>query len=464
MDGINPANVSGINRNPSKGVPFIRDENKEVKAAEPKDEVTLQSLLKCRPQDLSSDGKIGVIIKAENSEQLKQIKEKLAENPRNTIKVDLPLINGFAAELDPSSKGILPDLSKNVGDIKIFLDGKVSLIEPVEKFDNDMHIMMDVAGKTMGIDKVWEKGFKGKGVTICIIDTGIAPHADIKSRVIAFKDFVGGKEGVENMYDDHGHGTHCAGIAAGDGTESKGKYMGVAPEASLVGVKVLGTSGGTFSDVIAGIQWAVKQKEEGKLPIDIISMSLGSSTYESYKDNPVAQAVEAAVAKGIIVTVAAGNSGPGRETISTPANAPHVITVGAMDDKGTLTRDDDTIASFSSRGPTPYDNLPKPDVLTPGVRITAPRVGGGYTTMSGTSMACPFMAGASALIKNAAPLVTPGELKGVVMGTGKPLASGEDHNQQGAGVVNIAQAIEKLTGMVIEPPSPPPPKDSQPPK
>lgn len=460
MDGIRPSDIRLTTNASHIGAPQAKA--KEIKAekkqAEPKDEVTLQKLLPYQSTDLTPEGKVGVIIKANDPEKLAELKAKLQENPENRIKADLPIISGFAAELDPSSNGILADLTKNTSDIRVFLDGKISLIQPVEQFDNDAHVMMDVAGKTMNIDKVWDKGFKGKGTTICVIDTGIAQHPDYKDRIIGFKDFVNNKT---EAYDDQGHGTHCAGIAAGDGQASEGKFAGAAPEANLVGVKVLNKYGsGSFSDIIAGLQWAVEKKDE--LKIDIISMSLGGYASQSFKDDPVAQAVESAVQSGIITVVAAGNSGPAGKTIGTPATAPHAVTVGALDDKGTVERSDDEVASFSSRGPTTKDNLAKPDILTPGVRITAPKHTGGYTTMSGTSMACPMAAGMAALVKNAAPLVTPGELKGVIMGTADKLvdANGNklSHNDQGAGVFDVMEAIEKLTGQDMAPPPPPPPQ------
>jgi serine protease AprX len=413
---------------------------------EPKDQVTLQGL-RYSALDLNESGKLGVIVRAKDPEKLEQMKQRLLENPENRIKADLPLIGGFAAEIDPNTQnGVMPQLETATNDIRVMLDGQVHLIDPVEKFDNDVNAMMDIAGKSMNVDKAWEAGYKGKGTTICIIDTGIAQHADMKDRIIGFKDFVNKKEAA---YDDQGHGTHCAGIAAGDGKSSEGKYSGVAPEASLVGVKVLNANGsGAFSDVISGIQWAVENKD--KFGINVISMSLGGYASQSYKDDPVAQAVEAAVEKGIITCVAAGNSGPGEKTIGTPGTAPHVITVGALDDKGTIDRSDDTVASFSSRGPS-IDGLLKPDVLTPGVKITAPKNTGGYTTMSGTSMANPFTAGLTALLKQAAPTLSPGEVKGVIMGTADNLKN-LPHNDQGAGVFDIVEALEKVTGRDLTPP------------
>lgn len=449
MDSIKPGSNLNLTRNAVQtGAPQAKSAEKtEKKSSGPQDQVTLQSLLNFKSQDLTPSGKVNVIIKAESPEKLAQLKEKIAEDPKNKVTKDLSIINGFAAELDPGTKGVLTDLTKSAGDIRLFLDQQVQLIEPVEKFDNEVHAMMNVAGPTMNVDKVWDAGFKGAGTTICVIDTGIAQHEDVKDRIIGFKDFVNNKN---EAYDDQGHGTHCAGIAAGDGKASEGKYSGAAPEAKLVGVKVLDKNGsGAFSNVIAGIQWAVENKD--KFNIDVISMSLGGYASQSYKDDPVAQAVEAAVSKGIITCVAAGNSGPSSKTIGTPATAPHVISVGALDDKGTVARKDDDVAYFSSRGPT-KDGLLKPDVLTPGVRITAPKNTGGYTTMSGTSMACPMAAGMSALLKQAVPTITPGELKGVVMGTADDLKN-LSHNEQGAGVFDLAEAIEKLTGKDIMPPA-----------
>ncbi|MCE1248694.1 MAG: S8 family peptidase [Firmicutes bacterium] len=450
MDGIRPG-ITDLTRNASHvGVSGNYGKEGQAKKTEeePKDQVTLQGL-RYSNKDLNASGKLGVIIKASDPEKLEQMKQKLLENPNNNIKADLPLIGGFAAEIDPGSQmGVMPQLDASTKDIRVFLDEQVHFIEPVDKKDNEVSALMDVAGKTLNVDKAWAAGYKGKGITICVIDTGIAQHPDMKERIIGFKDFVNKKE---EAYDDQGHGTHCAGIAAGDGKSSSGKYSGVAPEASLVGVKVLNSSGsGAFSDVISGIQWAVENKD--KFGINVISMSLGGYASQSYKDDPVAQAVEAAVDKGIITCVAAGNSGPSGKTIGTPGTAPHVLTVGALDDKGTLDRSDDGVAYFSSRGPS-VDGLVKPDVLTPGVNITAPKNTGGYTTMSGTSMANPFAAGLTALLKQAAPTLSPGEVKGVIMGTADKLPKGSAFDQ-GAGVFDIVEALEKVTGKPLEQPVP----------
>jgi serine protease AprX len=425
-------------------------ESKEKAAAEPLDSIDL----KFGKQDLTKDGKLGLIIEAKDPVKREELKAKLlSQNPGNTLKADLPIIDGFAVEVDPNSVGILPELGRAVKDMKVFLDGRVGIPEPIFTESPEVTPMMDVATKTLRVDKVWEKGITGKGVTIAVVDTGIDPHPDLRNKIVGFADMVGGKT---QPYDDQGHGTHVSGIAAGTGEASEGKFKGVAPEASLVGVKVLDANGsGSFSDVIKGIQWVVENKDKYK--INVMNMSLGGRASQSYKDDPVAQAVEKVFEAGIIPVIAAGNSGPSAKTVGTPAHALNCITVAALDDKGTIERSDDGIASFSSRGPTPYDNLVKPDVAAPGVKITAPKAGTNeYTTMSGTSMATPYTAGVVALMVNAKPDIKPQEAKDLIFSTGEKIPKVDDTVQGTAGVINPLDAVSKL--LEQNPPAPPPAK------
>ena len=190
--------------------------------------------------------------------------------------------------------------------------------------------------------------------------------------------------GTWSATDQYGHGTHIAGLIAGDGASSKGSkysrtFEGIAPGANLINLRVLDQNGaGTDSAVIAAIAQAITLK--GLFNIRVINLSLGRPVYESYKLDPVCQAVEAAWKNGIVVVVAAGNDGRyqptnGYATINSPGNDPYVLTVGAMKPMGTPTRNDDLIASYSSKGPTAIDHIVKPDLVAPGnllVSLEAP--------------------------------------------------------------------------------------------
>lgn len=316
--------------------------------------------------------------------------------------------------------------------------------------DKEVRALLDIASPVVNASLVWDHKFKGKGVGIAVLDTGIYPHSDLtqpKNRIIRFKDFINYRS---QPYDDHGHGTHCAGDAAGNGIKSGGKYRGPAPEANLIGVKVLDRKGsGSVSTILAGIQWCIKNKD--KYGIKIISMSLGAPASASYREDPLCRAVKNAWKKGLVVCAAAGNEGPVNKTINSPGLAPDIITVGALDDKNTVPLKDDSIAYFSSRGPT-IDGLTKPDLVAPGANIIslrAPgseldskklRVGKWYTTMSGTSMATPVCAGVTALILQSNPGLTPAAVKTILMSTCRTVSL--DPNAQGAGLIDAAAGVK----------------------
>ncbi|SEQ79001.1 S8 family peptidase [Piscibacillus halophilus] len=319
--------------------------------------------------------------------------------------------------------------------------------------DREVKALLDVATPTVGADDLVRNGTEltGKGVNVAVIDTGIYPHADLEGRIVGFVDFV---DGQEEAYDDNGHGTHCAGDVAGDGAMSDGQYQAPAPKANVIGVKVLDKMGsGSLSTVMEGVQWCIEHQEE--FNIDVISMSLGSpanSSYPTEDDDPMVQVVEAAWDAGMVVCVAAGNEGPDHQTIASPGISDKVITVGAMDDRGTADYEDDDIAEFSSRGPTIYNEV-KPDVVAPGVDIIslrapnsyfdkiqkAARVGEYYTTMSGTSMATPICAGVVALMLEYNPDWTPDEVKAQLMEHAEGFG---DANTYGAGLIQVDRVVQ----------------------
>lgn len=286
---------------------------------------------------------------------------------------------------------------------------------------------------------------RGFGTTIAIIDTGVAPHYDLvkpHNRIVAFKDFINHRT---EPYDDDGHGTHVAGIAAGnayimggehgrprsasfrrrisqrrtgavpfdsvdseraDGALRFGRFAGSAPMANIAALKALDEHGsGATSDILAAMQWVVDNKE--RYNIRVVNLSLGINVYDEREIDPLAIAVTALTALGIVVVTAAGNSGPGRCTITSPGTAPAAITVGACHNG--------EIARFSSRGPTLH-GAQKPDLVAPGVGIVSldAATGKAYIAESGTSMACPRVSGVVACILAGDPTLSPPQVRSIL--------------------------------------------------
>ncbi|HYH01684.1 MAG TPA: S8 family peptidase, partial [Bacillota bacterium] len=275
--------------------------------------------------------------------------------------------------------------------------------------DTRVKALLNVAVPAVGATRAQELGLTGKDVTVAVLDTGIYPHPDLilpESRIVAWNDLVNERP---LPYDDNGHGTHVAGIIAGNGTASRGKYVGVAPEARIVAVKVLDKEGsGNTSDVIAAIEWCIENQKAYN--IKAINLSLGSAAQDSSREDPLCRAVAIAWSKGIVVCTAAGNDGPDSRTINTPGISPVAITVGNLDDQDTEDLNDDSISESSSRGPT-IDNVVKPDLLAPGTNIMSLRNGRGYRSLSGTSMATPMVTGAVAQIFQKWPSLKPDQVK-----------------------------------------------------
>src|SRR5262245_27964043 len=225
----------------------------------------------------------------------------------------------------------------------------------------------------------------GSGIGVAIVDSGIAPVPDFGGRISAFYDFTGGKGGVSTApVDGYGHGTHVAGLVAGSGALSNGQYGGVAPNARLIGLRVLNNAGsGATSDVIAAVEFATVNKVA--LGIDILNLSLGHPVFESATTDPLVRAVEAASRAGILVVVSAGNVGVNPTTgqlgyagILVPGKTPMAFTVASVKTQGTVNVNDDVIANYSSRGPSWIDGYAKPDFGAPGQNLAAPVAPGSY--------------------------------------------------------------------------------------
>ena len=399
---------------------------------------------------VNADGTVSVVIQLSPGTPPGQVK-KFARS----INQNLTTINAVAANVPLTE---LSDLLKH---------GWVKYVSP----DRPNKPMWDDAPPPVNAPVARQNyGVDGTGIGIAVIDSGVYPHDDLmtadmkSSRIVYNESFV---VGDPSTGDGYGHGTHVAGILAGNGHDSASgsgyanQYVGIAPNANIVNLRVLDANGGgSDSTVIAGINRAIQLK--GQYNIRVINLSLGRNVYESYTLDPLCQAVESAWKAGIVVVVAAGNLGrdnswgeQGYATIEAPGNDPNVITVGSMSPLGTWTRTDDIVSSYSSKGPTLLDHILKPDIMAPGNKITsllapgstlatiAPNtavitsktlnticdvnlgisncgttaVGPQYLQLSGTSMATPVVSAGAALMIQANPNLTPDTIKARMMKT-----------------------------------------------
>mgnify|MGYP001091118920 FL=1 len=364
----------------------------------------------------SSNNSMPVIVTYKSDKKIKEGQViSLAEKYKDT----LPIINGCACEMNIDSI------------LRLTADPDVDFIS----YDSKVFAVMDEARKTIGADYSLNTRYTGKGVTVAIIDTGIAPHADLiypSNRIIGFKDFVNNHT---KFYDDNGHGTHCAGILAGSGYSSKGRYKGIAPETNILSIKVLDEKGnGNTSDILSTVQWIIENKEVYKTKI--INFSLGAIAQYKERRDPLVKAANRAIEKDLIVVAAVGNSGPMHSTILSPATSRYVISVGSLNDRGRSYYKNETIAEFSSRGPT-LDRIRKPDLIAPGVDIMSlsNKNLSGYTTLSGTSMSAPMISGAAALLLNENPNYSHFDIKRILLNSCQKIKASS--YEQGAGVLDM---------------------------
>src|SRR4051812_33363258 len=358
-----------------------------------------------------------------------------------TVTRDLPIVNGFAATV-PATR--VADLNGIAGLRAVTLDAALhpmGLLGATPKAAPKSAYIKEVRA-----DSMWSNGANGSGVTVALLDTGVASVPDLAGRVVPVRDDLNllkpsspceNLTGEPTCADNYGHGTFIAGLIAGNGASSNGAWTGVAPKASILSVKVAGRDGSAdVSNVLAGIQWVVSFKD--RYGIRVLNLSLGTDSPQSYRVDPLNYAVEKAWAAGIAVVVAASNRGPDAGTISKPGDAPLAITVGAVDDMGTAGLGDDQLPDFSSRGPTTADGLAKPDVAAPGGHVVSLRapgsavdvefptyVDGAYRKGSGTSMSTGIVSGVVALMVDANGSLTPDRIKFSLSSTARPAASSD---------------------------------------
>lgn len=280
------------------------------------------------------------------------------------------------------------------------------------------------------MEQIMCSGFTGKGIGVCVLDTGIFPHIDFTGRIWGFQDFVGWRI---RPYDDNSHGTHVCGIIGGDGRASDGKIKGIAPKCGLIVLKVLDRMGnGRKEDILKAVRWILENKRRYK--IRVVNISVGT-TCRTQKDHKILiDGVEKLWDEGLVVVAAAGNQGPRPGSITAPGSSRKIITVGSSD---LLTGK----TAISGRGPT-FECICKPDLVAPGSHVPACLAGSEYAygIKSGTSMSTPLISGAAALMLEKNPNLTNMQIKMKLKESAVDM--GLPKNQQGWGKFNLERFME----------------------
>jgi serine protease AprX len=385
------------------------------------------------------------------------------------LATDVAAVETATAALGGKSGRRLTGIGGVVVNIPLSKVERLAAVPGVTRVSLDRRLEATIERTALTIGARWvtdRLGLDGTGVGVAIIDSGVsAGHDDLAgNRIAHFADFVGFQSQPTDMY---GHGTHVAGIIAGSGHDSNGARAGIAPGAHLIVLKTLDHEGqGFISNAIAALDYAVEQRSA--LNIRVINLSVAAGVYESYRTDPLTLAAQRAVDAGIVVVTAAGNEGlnvKGQRQyggITAPGNAPWVLTVGAASSNGTVDRTDDSVAPFSSRGPSAIDVVAKPDLVAPGVGIESlavspstlfarrpqgrvwgsiPTASEPYLRLSGTSMASPVVAATVALMLQANPALTPAEVKALLQASAEKKSRFEA-TAQGAGFLDARAAVE----------------------
>ncbi len=366
-----------------------------------------------------------------------------------TITRNLSIINAFAAEMPAKT---VAELARIPGVRWVSLDAQVEKSGctkcPAEYEDTPNSYLAAIGALDLQQEA---PSLNGQGITVAVVDSGIDNDQDLANgnnhgtRVLARAKVHDSSKG---WFDHYGHGTFVAGVIGGNGNQSDGFYQGVAPQVNLVSVQVTDDKGmGMTSDIVAGLQWVLENKD--RFNIRVVNLSMNSSVAESYDVDPLDAAVEILWFNKIVVVVSAGNTGEGGE-LYPPANDPFVITVGAVNDKGTPKIDDDELASYS--GYTTSARYSKPDIVAPGNNIVSLLASEGstlarshrdhvvddsYFRMSGTSVSSAVVSGAVALLLQSNPDLNPDQVKYRLMSTAEPFGPGS-----GAGYLNIQRAVD----------------------
>ena len=362
---------------------------------------------------------------------------------------DLPVVGGVSAVVPARALRALAD---HAAVDAVTADRKGRFVE----FAWDDSNTASTFTRTIQATASWTRGNYGKGVGVAVLDTGVSSMPDLAGRLVHGPDLSG--EGT--TVDTYGHGTVMAGLVAGDGaasaTRAGGAFPGVAPAAHVVSVKVAGRNGVVdVSTVLEAMHWISSYRAQ--YGIRVLNLSWGVASTQSPSVDPINHAVQRLWSEGIVVVVAAGNSGSTAGTITKPGDDPVVLTVGAYNDQGDLEPNNDSIPQWSSRGPTAA-GLTKPDLVAPGRSVVALRSPGStievnnpkaliapsYIRGSGTSQAAAVTSGAAALLLASRPGLTPDQVKALLTSTALPIPN-QTAYAQGRGRLQLESAVTAPT-------------------
>jgi Subtilase family len=419
------------------------------------------------PATAASDHLVPVIVRGQNGSV--DLAERLVLDAGGKVGRRISIIDGFAAELPISE---LTELDGSPAIVSVTPDASVRLLGNVDGIDpnKDPGSWLKLAKNTK-LYEMWQRGWTGEGIDVALIDSGVAPLPGLDMQVINGPDLSFDSQASNlTQVDTYGHGTHMAGLIAGrDAWIPPGKedeeydhaFVGAAPGARIVSIKVASSDGATdVSQVIAAIDWIVQHRNSDGLNIRVLNLSFGTDGTQDYQLDPLAYAAEVAWHHGIVVVVAAGNSGFGTPQLNNPAYDPYVIAVGGDDTRGTDDPKDDVIPSWQSRG----NALRHPDLVAPGKSIISLRDPGSFVDEanpgarvgatrfirgSGSSQAAAIVSGAVATILEQHPELTPDQVKALLMQTAVPLPNA-DPIAQGAGLINLHRAREAKISTVAD--------------
>jgi serine protease AprX len=395
--------------------------------------------------------------------------ERLVRDLDGEVGRHIGIIDGFVATIPADA---VDDVSAASGVWSVTPNARIQLHGLMDGYDAD-HDANSVrwVNKVMGAHHYWNDGYTGSGIDVALIDSGVAPVNGLTyaGKVVNGPDLSFESQAANLQYlDTYGHGTHMAGIIAGrddgapeaENADKTSTFMGIAPGARIVSVKVADSSGAVdVSQVVAAIDWVVQNRNTNGMNIRVLNLSFGTDGVQDYQLDPLTYAVEVAWRKGIVVVVAAGNAGYGTAKLNNPAYDPRVIAVGAAASNGTFNDDGYTVASFSSCG----NGNRNPDLVAAGKSIASLRAPGSYADItypsaqvgntprfvrgSGTSQAAAVVSGAAALVIQERPSITPDQLKKLLTMTSEPVPNSSTQCQ-GAGMMDLDDVHETATPSV----------------